>query len=298
VFSSGRGPLALAFARDSAATIAAEHHLPHCERVENRESLAREGLRRMPTDYHRRGERPSRVLELHEVRNLFAIRVCQRVHVLRGHESGRPRNRLQSRPLSFLDRDTNRFVDAPTGVSYQFASAIHDKPRPLWRPGGSAMPMVRNADREALSLVRDGPTFVTAERRHGDHRGDKKRQHSDGKQWEPSHCSIVPAGPSSLSASRRPHRTTYRIFVWATRSGIPASSPAARASSCDSNGSGIESIAGLYAAFLGRERRRHRATEERASTSTTCEAGTATCAPRSSCTPTIPHVRVVKSTHG
>ena len=29
-----------------------------------------------------------------------------------------------------------------------------------------------------------------------------------------------------------------------------------------------------------------------------CDAGTANCAPRSSCTATIPHVCVVKSTHG
>ncbi len=36
----------------------------------------------------------------------------------------------------------------------------------------------------------------------------------------------------------------------------------------------------------------------RASTSTFCEAGTATCAPRASCTPMIPHVFVAKSTHG
>lgn len=36
----------------------------------------------------------------------------------------------------------------------------------------------------------------------------------------------------------------------------------------------------------------------RASISTCCDAGTAYWAPRPSCTPTMPHVRVVKSTHG
>ena len=39
-------------------------------------------------------------------------------------------------------------------------------------------------------------------------------------------------------------------------------------------------------------------TTARAATSTRCDAGTAYSAPRSSCTPTTPQVRLVKSTHG
>ena len=50
--------------------------------------------------------------------------------------------------------------------------------------------------------------------------------------------------------------------------------------------------------LTGLGRVRQEASAARAATATSCDAGTATSAPRSSCTPTMPHVRVVKSTHG